>query len=112
MTFTSSYTYDNDDLLATITYPSNRTVTYTLGTEHRLMSVSQNGTSFANTFHYDDAGRLDSYVTGACVWRRTRRLVTTTTGHEATHEHRRGRESEDNPLTHMTFLIESVGPTN
>ena len=64
-TFTSSYAYDADNLLTTITYPSNRTVTYEFGTEHRLTNVRQNGALFANTFTYDDAGRPASYQTGA-----------------------------------------------
>ena len=42
-----------------------RTVTYVAGTEHRLTSVSQNGAPFANSFTYNNAGRLASYQTGA-----------------------------------------------
>jgi YD repeat-containing protein len=64
-TFASAYGYDNDDLLASVVYPTGRTVSYEHTTEHRLAAVRQNGSLFANTFNYDDAGRLGGYQTGA-----------------------------------------------
>jgi YD repeat-containing protein len=63
--FTSSYGYDANDNLTSITYPSGRVVTYQLGTEDRLSSVTQNGAPFAQSFQYDGRGNLRTYQTGA-----------------------------------------------
>jgi YD repeat-containing protein len=64
-TFTSSYGYDGNENLSSITYPSGRVVTYQVGTEDRLASVTQNGAAFAQSFQYDGRGNLASYQTGA-----------------------------------------------
>jgi YD repeat-containing protein len=61
----STYSYDGNDNLTQLTYPSGRIVGYSYDIEDRLTSVTQNGSTFANGFAYDDSGRLASYVTGA-----------------------------------------------
>jgi len=65
LTFLSTYGYDNNDNLTRITYPSGRQVTYEYDAEDRLLRVRNNGVVFADTFTYDESGRLSSYVTGA-----------------------------------------------
>lgn len=65
LTFGSSYGYDANDNLSTLTYPSTRVVTYLYDIEHRLTTVKNNGVNFAQTFTYGDNGQLASYVTGA-----------------------------------------------
>ena len=62
--FTSSYTYDADDQLVSVVYPSGRTVAYEHDVEQRLTAIRQNGAVFAH-FTYDDAGRPSGYTTGA-----------------------------------------------
>lgn len=63
-TFVSVYGYDPNDTLTQLTYPSGRIVHYDYIGE-RLATIRQNGTTFAQDFHYDDSGRLDRYKTGA-----------------------------------------------
>jgi YD repeat-containing protein len=65
-TFASTYGYDPNDNLTTITYPSGRVVGYTHDSakEDRLTGVTNNGASFASGFHYDTRGRLDEFYTG------------------------------------------------
>ncbi len=64
-TFSSSYIYDANDNLSTLTYPSGRVVTYLYDIENRLTTVKNNGVNFAQGFTYSDNGQLASYVTGA-----------------------------------------------
>ncbi len=65
--FITSYAFDGRDRLTAITYanPAARQIGYSYDDQGRLTGVTNNGTPFATTFHYDAAGRLDSYVTGA-----------------------------------------------
>jgi YD repeat-containing protein len=65
LTFTSTYRYDNNDYLTTLTYPSGRIISYVPDSENRLTAVKQNGIFFAQGITYDDSSRLASYITGA-----------------------------------------------
>lgn len=65
LTFTSSYTYDANDNLSTLTYPSGRVITYLYDVENRLTTIKNNGVNFAQNFAYGDNGQLASYVTGS-----------------------------------------------
>jgi YD repeat-containing protein len=65
--FTSTYAYDLDENLTSITYPSGRVVAYEYDVYNRLTTVRQNGAVFADQFTYDDGGRLASYRTGTVV---------------------------------------------
>ncbi len=75
MSFTSNYTYDDNDNLTQIRYPcvvagcTQRFVTYQYDVENRLMNVLNNGAAFASNFTYDAAGRLATYQTGAVTHR-------------------------------------------
>jgi YD repeat-containing protein len=70
-TFPSVFTYDANENLALMTYPSGRRVSYTYDAENRLTRVLQqpNGAPsplmFADSFAYGDNGALASYTTGA-----------------------------------------------
>jgi YD repeat-containing protein len=65
MVFSSSYGYDANDNLTSMTYPNGRQVIYSYDTAFRLTGVQYNGNPFAGTFVYDGSGRLQSYYTGA-----------------------------------------------
>ncbi|MEO7272685.1 MAG: Calx-beta domain-containing protein [Vicinamibacterales bacterium] len=63
--FGSTYAYDANDNLTTLTYPTGRPVTYEYDIENRVTAVRQNGALFAHGVTYDDGGRLNAYSTGA-----------------------------------------------
>jgi RHS repeat-associated protein len=55
---TIQYTYQNDGLLATITYPSTNVATYGYDALSRVNSVQVNGVNVVSTIQYDDWSRM------------------------------------------------------
>jgi YD repeat-containing protein len=100
LTAASTYLYDANDNLATLTYPSTRVVTYQYDVENRLTSVSQNGTPFAHTVTYDDGGRLGSYTTGA---------VTHSVTYDGTDRPRRILSASASGALDLTYGYDKVG---
>jgi YD repeat-containing protein len=64
-TYQSTYQYDANDQLSTLTYPSGRAVGYQYDSEGRPSAVLNNTAVFANGFTYNDSGKLSAYTTGA-----------------------------------------------
>jgi RHS repeat-associated protein len=65
-TETTSYVYNLDGSAATVTYPSGKTVTYTVSNAQRLTSAKDttSGTQFAITASYAAPGGLQGMITG------------------------------------------------
>jgi YD repeat-containing protein len=62
----TSYTYNLDGSVKTITYPSNRIVTYTPDSAGRLVSaVDGNGTNYVTSANYNPDGSLRGMVNGS-----------------------------------------------
>jgi YD repeat-containing protein len=63
-TFVTTITYDGNDNVASILYPSGRTVTYTYDTENRPLSVAEGSTFYARNFGYHPSGAISGFVAG------------------------------------------------
>jgi RHS repeat-associated protein len=62
----TSYTYNLDGSVKTLTYPSNRVVTYTPDSAGRMVSaVDSNGTSYVSSATYNPIGSLKSFLNGS-----------------------------------------------
>ena len=62
----TSYTYNLDGSVKTLTYPSGRVVTYTPNSASRLISaVDGNGTNYVTSANYNPDGSLKGLVNGS-----------------------------------------------
>jgi YD repeat-containing protein len=79
-TFVSGYTYDANDNLTVVEYPSGRRIGYAYDAHNRLARVYDVDTdaTYANGFVYDGSGALRSYTLG-------NGLTTTVARHPTTH---------------------------
>lgn len=61
-----AYTYNGDGTIATITYPSSRTITYAVSTAERIISAKDltNNVQYAVTASYAPVGTLNSVIYG------------------------------------------------
>jgi RHS repeat-associated protein len=69
ITENTSYTYNLDGSLATVTYPSGRMITYTTGTTGRALSATDalNSITFASNAHYAPSGDLASIQSSSSI---------------------------------------------
>lgn len=63
-TLTSLFTYDSNDNLTSVQYPSSRLVTYTTDAEGRITSASDGGVTYAGSIGYHPSGAVSAYTAG------------------------------------------------
>ena len=63
-TFATTVAYDSNDNVASVLYPSGRTVVYAYDTENRPVSVAEGGIPYASQFSYHPSGAVASFRAG------------------------------------------------
>jgi RHS repeat-associated protein len=64
VTYTTQYTFNKNNILTSMTYPSGRVVTYTLDTAQRISQVSTNSQTLASSIAYRPFGPITALTYG------------------------------------------------